>query len=183
MSHLLHVVKVASVALQKKNVVPLLMEFEVNPVTSPFLVTSTTSLLWVEEAFPGDVVRVAVRKGVKDVGVLYREILEAVKKRGQTEDWGNVSPGTPDGVKAAIEYVKSYDIEKVEILARPKSGLTHKTFGAEIKPTSWLPEGCFVVVPKDRLYLGRVSMFGRGTFLAVLHNPARGLALAWGDPA
>lgn len=186
MSHLLHVAGITSAALQRQDVAPVMSAFPVAPECAPFLVTSSSALVWIPQAFvegtgPGvtHYVKATFRSKVPDLGTFYREVADEVRKTSLAHGWGSVQKGTAEGIKAAIEYVKSYGLDKVEILAPPKSGLTPKTFGMDIRAAPWLSPDCYIVVPVDRRDLGFVSPAGPGTIISVIHNASRGMAFAW----
>ena len=190
MSHLLHLVRFAPKALQRKGAIPLLMEFPVNPETAPFLVTSTESLKWTTEAFPGDIVRAAVRqKTTKEV--IFREVFESIALMGKEVEWGNAHPFTEAGFMAAMDHVLGYDLAELELLAPKVREKDHKlgkyrrpkwmeSLSLPPRPTSWLPDDGAVIVPKDREYLGFIGLVGTG-IVAVVHNAARGIGVIRGS--
>ena len=168
----------------------MMLEFPVEPETAPFLVTSTKALLWVPEAHHDDVVKAAVREAA--LGSLFMEILDEVTKKGKEAQWGNVHLFSQAGVQAAIDHVRYYDLEDLEILAPPNREEDHKDgvykrpqwlndMKLPLRPTSWLPEGCVVVLPKDRKYVGFVGYLTRTSCVAVVHNASRGIAIARGS--
>jgi len=188
MSHLLHLTGIASAALQRQDVAPLGIAFPVAPECAPFLVSSSASLMWIPQAFKtGEgsgatyYVNAAVRTKVTNLGLFYREVAEAAKKMAADSEWGSTNPGTADGIKAAIEYVKSFGLDKLEILAPLKTGFTAKSFDVELRAAPWLPSNSFVVVPADRRDLGFISPVAPGSLVAVIHNASRGMAFAWGE--
>jgi hypothetical protein len=185
MTDLLHVVRFTPKALQKKGAIPLLMEFPVNPETAPFLVTSTSALQWVHEAFPNDVIRAAVRRGTsKDT--VFTEVFEAIVSLGREAQWGNVHPFSADGLRAAVDHVVGYELTDLEILVHaPKEGayalpswITDQ--GLPVKSVTWLPVDTALVVPKDREYVGFLGLVGTSGVLAVIHNASRGLGVLQG---
>ena len=115
MSNLLQVTRMQPNAMEKKKAVPLFLEWPVNPELAPFLISSSTSLMWIEEAHPGDQVRVAVRK-ISSPGEIFWSIVEAIGERGERDKWGNVHPFTEEGVLAAVDHVTSYELDPVELL-------------------------------------------------------------------
>ncbi len=189
MSHLLHILKPQSKAAQRGSV-PLMMEFQVSPETAPYLVTSSQAMLWVEEPHPNDVIKAAVRTGAP--ADIYKEALAALKIRGKQAQWDTVHPLTVEGIQAAIDHVEFYELGEVEILVphKPVSKAKQKRplvdpvtpllaeMGLGSRPSSWVPRGHVVVVPKDRTFVGILATFGRGQVVAVIHNPARGIAIA-----
>jgi len=193
MSQLLRVLRLNSNVMKtpgkgKKPPVPLILEWAVNGDTSPYLVSSTSSVLWVEDPHEGNIIRAAVRK-IPDPGVLFREILEAVAKRGKEDQWGNVHPFTFAGLKGAVDHVTSYDLDDLEILV-PRVTKTKQrpdwmqTFSQEsgfpLRPSSWMPDDCALVLPKDRDFVGVLGYLGAKSAAAVVHNASRGIAVVWG---
>jgi len=189
MSNLLYLVRFTPKVLQRKGAIPLLMEFPVNPETSPFLVTSSEALQWVMEAFPGGIVRAAVRQGTsKDV--IFREALESIVTLGNEAQWGNTHPFTETGLQAAIEHVSGYDLGDLELLVPKVRDTGHKlgeykrpawleSYSLRTCPTSWLPDDNAVVLPKDREYVGFIGLVGAG-IVSVIHNASRAIGVLRG---
>lgn len=187
MSNLLHVLRLKP---QKKSSIPLMVEVPVNPELAPFLVSSTTGVMWIEEAHPGDIIKAAVRKILSPAEV-FAEIIQAVAKRGAEEQWGNVHPFTQEGVQAAIHHLEFYGLEDVELLVARTRGDEHKegphmrpewlrteTFSVPLRPSSWVPEGWVVALPVERNFVGTLAHFSPHQIVLAVHNPSRGLALA-----
>lgn len=148
--------------------VPLFVEVPVHPDTAPYLVTSNKGMLWIDGSFNG-VVRSAVIRSpwgtalrATCVGIVW-----SILRRGVDLSWGNAFPFTDAGVADAREYLKFYGLEECDLLQQPSA--------------PWVPEGCAVLVPKDRSYLGIVGELGEGAHTVVVHNPSRGMAVlgAW----
>jgi hypothetical protein len=185
--------------------VPVYMEFAVNPDTAPYLVTSSKGLVWVEASMdpepdlwprekPEHIVRVAVRPDVSPgPSGFYREVVEAVLARGQKSDWGNVLDYTEEGVEAAIEHVAHYEFGDLCLLYPPSSRMETPLDDAELplplkeialrhellpQPCSWMPDYSAAVVPKEREFLGAIGFHGRKGVVVLVHNAARGMALA-----
>jgi len=163
--------------------VPLMMEFKVDPQLAPFLVSSSSSVMWVSSVSSEGNIRAAVRRGVKEVGFLFQEMVEAITSMGREAKWGNVHEFSTDGVKLAIQHVQSYDLTKVEILIHRNSlkelfGKEMEFEGVPVQPVNWLKEGTAIVLPRDRSYVGVVSRFGGTSVLGVVHNASRGVGIA-----
>ena len=151
---------------------PLMAEYPVNSSTSPYLVTTTRSLLWVTEPTMNigtlQLVRCASR--IASLETLYREIILAIFDAGKHLEWGNIQPYTCEGLIKAIEYVRFYGFEKVEILCSRQTGdqceflrSSEILMGFPDVPlwtADWIPDGVFVVLPEDRSYIGSVDVFG-----------------------
>ncbi len=114
MSHLLHVTRLPSKAVQRKGVMPLMLEFQVPAETAPYLVSSSSSVLWINDAHPGSLVKAAVRESTP--GAFFREVVEAVIAMGRQQEWGNVHPLTIEGLRAAIDHVAFYELGPLELL-------------------------------------------------------------------
>ena len=175
MSHLLHLVKFDRV---KPSIKPLAFEFTASNEATPFLVSSSKSLLWINEA-PTNVVRAAVRTKTR-VQAFYTEVIQEVEDVGRSCNWGNVHPFTKEGVLNAISHVQFYDLGEIECLVHPntKEKLAGVLAGSSVAYSicSWLSEDCVVVVPKDRAFLGFVGIMSSG-FVSVIQNPSRGMAI------
>lgn len=159
--------------------IPLFVEVPVHDASAPYLVTSNKKgMLWIEHSFNG-VVRSAMLKTdwKSNVDRVSLEVIRAVHQRGVEQVWGNTFPFTPDGVSGARDYLKSYELDDVELLV-------HETFGYPDEVVyQAIPAGCAVMVPKDRVYLGILGVLGVSNeqYTVVVHNPSRGMAAlgAW----
>ena len=175
MSHLLHIVKFNKV---KPSIKPLAFEFSASNEATPFLVSSSKSLLWINEA-PANVVRAAVRTKTR-VQNFYSEVIQEVEDVGRSCNWGNVHPFTKQGILQAVSHVQFYEVGEVECLVHPntKEKLSKVLVGSDLAYSlcSWLSEGCVVIVPKDRAFLGFVGIMSAG-FVSVIQNPSRGMAI------
>ena len=172
MAHLLKLVKFDKV---KPNI--LACEFQANKEATPFLVSTSKSLLWINKA-PNNVVRAAVRPKTK-IHDFYLEILEEITTVGQECLWGNVQPFTKEGFTKAIAYVQSYDLEVECLLTKQdKEEVSQLLKGTDISYSicNWLPKRCVLIVPKDRSYLGFIGVMATG-FVSVIQNPSRGIAI------
>lgn len=168
MADLLKIIKFNNL---KRN--PLLFEFKVQGELSPFLVTNSKSILWVDA--PNNTVRAGVRINTR-VKDFFIEILEEISTVGKEADWGNIHDFSDEGIGKAISYLQDYDVGSVEILIHPNSSSQIKT-PIKVTNTHWLPENCAVVVPQDRDFLGFIGMVGKN-FVGVIHNPSRGISIA-----
>lgn len=171
---LLHVV---SVPAPGKGV-PLFVELPVHPDTAPYLVTSNKGLLWIDSSFNGGFVRSAVlRTRWEDTmgHTTYEAVVRCVAQRGRELSWGNQFPATAAGLKGAREHLRSYDLVDCDLLTGKGAAL------GEGMECPWVPEGCAVLVPRDRSYLGIVGTLGDGAHTVMVHNPSRGMAVlgAW----
>jgi hypothetical protein len=188
-SNLLQVVRSHPKALQKKGVRPLILEFNVSPETAPYLVTSTTGVLWIAEPHPGDVIKSAVRD-IEAPGDIFAECLRAVAERGLKYRWGNTHPFTEAGLDAAVDHVQSYDLPDIEVLVGQRSKdnpapkwLTPKELQLPIRVSSWVPENCAVVVPANREFVGYIVHLRPKTIAVAIHNASRAISIAWDMPA
>jgi len=114
MSHLLVVTRLQSKAMQRKTTVPLMVEYTVSEETAPYLVSSSSSVMWINDTHPGSTVKAAVRELTPDD--FFREVIEAVASMGREMQWGNVHPLTTEGLTAAIEHLEFYELGPVELL-------------------------------------------------------------------
>ncbi len=170
---------------------PLVVELPVNPATGPYLVSRARSdalTMWIPRCHNGKI-RAAARATTLEA--LYAEIVQQVVTRGRSEEWCNTHPLTKAGIEAAIEYVKSYGFDELEILAHPKTpwgtidpewktGAGDMVIGLKgyrVQPAAWLTLDTVVVVPRDRDFVGLVLKFDT-VLVSVVHNAARGMAVA-----
>lgn len=157
----------------------MMMEFQVNPETNPFLVSSARSLMWVNAY--NKKVRAAFRP--LDPAKLFRDVVATVEEAGVNRQWGNVHPLTEDGLTAAIAHILSYDLPAPEIIAHPACTFTFpkELFrGCRIQRADWLAEDVAVVVPQDRDFVGFVLLTVENKGLAVIHNASRSIAVCLG---
>lgn len=212
MSYLLEVYRDKATALKGKNNLPLFAEVEVSSESAPYLVSGAKApLLWVEKPYAGeagDVVKAGIRD-IKSPGEMFLTVLLSVESRGRRDNWGNVHPFTAKGLQAAIDHVSYHDLGDLEVLVprlrgetnpneekpkgkkKPKPKVAAKKrpawlhpneFQLPFRPTSWLPEDCAVVVPKQREFVGRLTHLGVKTVFVVVHNPGRGIGIARSAP-
>lgn len=184
-SHLLLPIQLWSKPLPK-NAVPVGLEFQVDLVTAPYLVTSSTAFVWVPKAATTNTVKAAVRTNATTLGDLYRQIVEEVVEKGLELQWDNVHPNTPEGVLATVNHLRYYEFKGVELLASVETLDEHQGSWADVEglaevpvtAVTWLPKGWVVAVPSDRSFVGFVSLVGPGSLVSVVHNPSRGIAVA-----
>lgn len=181
-SDLLHLVKFEQADLRKEHI-PLLMEFQVNPETAPYLVSSSASVMWIRRAH-GERVRAAVRE--VDIPTYSRAVVTEVFHMGQQTQWGNTTELSLEGVEACVAHLQSYGLDKVVILTHPKVpwgnwgvDIAEPWEDKDIIEASWLPGGMVVVVPEDRGFLGTIWRVGDDRLLSVVHNASRGMAVCW----
>jgi hypothetical protein len=181
---LLHTMRWANV--KKK---PLIMEFAV-PETDPFLVTSSRALMWIPKARNARV-RAAVRP-IESTAHLFMDIVRESTHQGRKAEWGNTHPLTADGIKAAIEHVKFYDLTDLCILANPdidwaainpewvvqEENVLSVLFQLPVESAPWLDPRYVLVVPRDRGFIGFVIEIGDGYAVSVIHNASRGIGIA-----
>ena len=148
---------------------PLFVEIPVHEDSAPYLVTSNKGPLWIEESLKGVVRSALIKVDPMGVNNHFRQVVQYVLARGVADHWGNDFPNTPQGRAGAEAYLRSYGLEPTELIAHDEG------------TNSWVPEGCAVLVPKDRSYLGIVGELGEGAHTVVVHNPSRGMAVlgAW----
>lgn len=156
---------------------PYMIEFQVNPDIAPYLVSSLTSVVWVDHASKASTIRAAVRKR----GGIEADMVAAVVEMGQQADWGNVHSLTSEGIVACVEHLRYYGLEAVEILVALDTDLAGIDLPADIprRDAPWLPREVVVVVPADRGFVGTLGTIGQHKAVAVMHNPSRGMGVAW----
>ena len=186
MSNLLQVVRARPEAMTRKGVTPILLEFQVDEATSPYLVSASSGVMWIEEAHPGDkpVIKAAVQKNVTP-GELFWTASNAIYERSKEVEWGSAQPYTAEGLEAAIEHVSSYGLGTVEILVAPMkkedrpTWLVDRDLGEYLRVSSWVPPNCAIVVPSDRNFLGLIVHLSPTATAMAIHNPSRGFAMCW----
>lgn len=197
MSHLLLQI-VQNPPLQKRGAIGLVYEFVVDPRSVPYLVSSSkTPLMWIERPIYNQVVRAAVQyeKERMNLDSIFRWVTQAVVERGQVYEYGNSFPYSEEGILEAARYVR-YFLQGMEMEVRnPNSYLmeilvrgdspwaTQETLEVDgetvpLQAANWLPDNTAIAVPRDRGFLGDVHLFGESACAVVVHNPARGMAVA-----
>ncbi len=144
-----------------------------DPDAGPFLVTSSKSLIWIERAFEGGFLRVAVRKS--GANALFRELVEFVAQKGLEREWGNVLPPTEAGIQEGKDYLNYFELPNVVLLYGEDFDISVAS-NIDRVPAEWLPNGWGVLIP-SREYVGTVYLFQDGYVGAVLHNPSRGVVI------
>lgn len=156
---------------------PLMMEFPVNPETCPYLVSAAgrSKLLWVTKS--NGTVRVGVRYG-GDRDSINTFIAREIALVGEEKGWGNVHPYTKAGFEEAVGHLAYHGFNDVEVLSG--SGTLPFETSISVSSCEWLDEGCAILVPKDRAFVGVISSVGKG-YAVLVHNPSRGVAIL-GEP-
>jgi hypothetical protein len=164
----------------EENKIPLMVEFPVDSRLSPVLVSSSRSVLWVTNV-RRDIIKAAIRP-FETAEKFFIEILFSVYEKGVSQEWGNVHGFNKTGLSKAIEYVKSYGIEQVEVLVSSSEVSFLQDFSdssVKIVIAEWLPDSCAVVVPLNREFLGFYSEICPGHLVSIVHNAVRGIGFAW----
>lgn len=151
-----------------------MVEFRVNPETSPFLVSSTKSFVWVNPR--ADRIRSAVRLldegGLDDV---FREMVHVIADAGVEGKWGNVHPFTLAGLEAARAHLAYYGLGDTVLVAHPNTDVSIFE-SVEVGHAKWVPEGWVIVLSEDREFVGFL-VTTNDRFLAVVHNSSRAVAV------
>jgi hypothetical protein len=145
-----------------------------DPEAGPFLITSSKDVMWVERAFPGGFLRVAVRNDPPEK--LFQTMVEAIASRGVESEWGNVDEATHGGMNRAIAHLHHYGFEDLECL-HGKGFKVTDVIGIPATCVDWLQDGWGVLIPKDRSYVGTTYDLGDNKIGVVLHNASRGVAV------
>lgn len=164
------------------NRIPLMMEAPVSrDLDGPFLLCSSKSLLWVEQAFPNSMVRTAIR--VAKRRDLFSGALLCISEKSLSREWGSVHPCTKDGVTAAFSHLADYDILDVEVVYG--DGFDTALLPEDVTSTqaSWMPAGWAAVLPSDRSFLGTLFEYDGDQYGMVVHNAPRGIAIVKPDEA
>lgn len=156
-----------------------MVEYPVDPLSAPYLVTSTRSVMWVDHASREGYIRAAVRK-VPNIAALSLEMLQAIKQMGTECHWGNCAGFTSQGICQVVDHVRSYGLDNLEILVHVASvSELPENLPAQIAPVKWLPLKTAVVLPVDRNYVGFASFVGSDDhMIAIIHNASRGVGIA-----
>lgn len=162
-----------SVVSLKAKKVPLLLEVPVEAELTPFLVTSSRKVIWIESAKNGSI-RAAVRKVSPHDH--FMELVEAFLERSVKEEWGSVLPLSLEGVRLGRTHLSDYGMKDLDLLAHPDTELPPLE-GTSSVSCPWLPVGVALLLPVDRSYVGVTFEFGGGNIATVLHNAARGLVV------
>jgi len=180
MADLLQVLDIFPQGTPRKGI-PLAMEFPVDAQSGPYLVSSSSDLIWVQKTSVNSTVRAAVRRDVVDNAEFFRDVIFSIAKMGVDSDWGNIHPLTKYGIQSAINHVKYYDIADVELLAPvddkgPCAGLEDWN-GVPITRVSWL-SNCVVAAPTDKAFVGFLTRIDKKSIVSVIHNASRGIGIA-----
>lgn len=145
-----------------------------DPDAGPFLITSSKSLMWVERAFRGGFLRVAVR--TLSAHDLFRSLVEAVVDEGFGRGWGNVSPSSKEGVLSGLAHLSYYGLSDPVILYGSDFDISIVSDLPRV-PADWLPPTWAVMLPGDRSFVGTAFLFRDGNVGAVVHNASRGIVV------
>ena len=86
---------------------------------------------------------------------------------------------TGEGLKAALKHVRGYEFGDVEVLTHPDLNITLSD-RTPVRKAPWVPKGTAVVLPVEREFVGVWGRVSRKDLVAVVHNAARGVAIATG---
>lgn len=164
------------------NRIPLMMEVPVSrDLDGPFLLCSSKSLLWVEQAFPNSMVRTAIR--IAKRRDLFSSAIPWIAQKAIDREWGSVHLATKEGVTAAFSHLADYDIIDVEVVYG--EGFDTSLFPEDVTRTqaSWMPAGWAAVLPSDRSFLGTLFEYDGDQYGMVVHNAPRGIAIVKPDEA
>ena len=153
-----------------------MVELPVNPLTAPYLVSTTRSFYW-SKPMKNNLVRVAVRKSTLED--LYSEIVQIIYEQGISDNWGNSHPLSKEGLRDSVSYLKYYGLEDLEILSSENNplDLSSSFEKMSVRFVSWL-DNCCVVLPKDKSFFGSLTDFGSDNYAILIHNPSRGIAFS-----
>lgn len=145
-----------------------------SPDAGPFLITSSKALMWVERAFRGGFLRVAVRKATPHD--LFRDLVDTISTESVDREWGSVQPCTKAGVLEGLAYLSYYELVDPILLYGSDFDIS---LAADIPraPADWLHPAWGVLIPSNREYVGTAFLFRDGHVGAVLHNPSRGVVV------
>lgn len=160
----------------------LALEFPVDPVTAPYLVSSSQGFVWVNHLATRTTV-LAARQDIPK-GDAYRMIVNLVSVRGEAEEWGNVLPLDGEGLHEALAWLLEqgeHTSEELELLVSPdrdRFSLLSTNFpGLDFVEADWLPTDQAVLLPKDRTFVGTLGGCPGGSRVIVVHNPSRSLVI------
>lgn len=161
--------------------VPAMVELEANPDLAPFLVSSTRSVVWIEELSYEGFLRAASRT----IEGLQEEIVVAIAERSLEEGWGNVYSLSEASLSKCVMALKKAGVEEWEIMASPSVVEVVKAWMPsqedQIHPVQWMPHKTLVVVPKDRSLLGTYGTFGDNIVVSVVHSARHGIGILFED--
>lgn len=141
----------------------------------PFLVTSTSKLLWVNKANRQGNIRSAFQNNEGSLASeLYANIIDEIKIKSEELDWGLVFPLSKDGLSEALRRMAYYEIEDIEFIA-PAEGIDENLIPSNATRVSWLTNRV-IIVPSDRSYLGTL-LTAQDKQMALIHNASRGICI------
>jgi hypothetical protein len=152
---------------------PLLVEVPVEAGLAPFLVSSVRDVMWIARTHQGHV-RSAVQ--TTPLSELMQRFIEAIRDRGQSDDWGNVHPLTLDGLHRGVAHLAEYGFPDVDCFAA-FGALAPSAPGLSATEVAWVPSGHAVLLPRDREFVGVTLDFGNGHHTTVIHNASRGVVV------
>lgn len=163
----------------RENQVPLMMEFPVDPLSFPVLVSSSKSLVWIKPKKKREVVRAAIRS-IESYGGFFREVLDVFWNESVQSRWGSALPLSESGIDSAFLFLEEMGHTECEVLCSEDlvdviAPWVPETFF--IEGVSWLDSTQVVVVPVNRDYLGWIYEFPTGQIVSVIHNAVRGMCV------
>lgn len=130
------------------------MDFTVDPLHGPFLISGTTGPIWVEKIRPENVVRVA-QCSLSKLSIL--RVLRAIYEKSMECSWGSIVGSNEE----AFAYLGEYGHRSTTTL--------RNVFAVD------------VVIPKDLKKVGILGVVGQEGYL-LIHDPSRSVAFVkYGD--
>ena len=153
---------------EKTKNLPLFAEFSASWEFSPYLVTSTRSLFWTMPNTYGNI-RAAYRS--IDLPAFFMDVVLAVELASKRLEWGNVLTMSPEALAEGKKYILDYEhVHDVHVLS--SSGQLSGSYVPD-----WLLPGYTVIVPVDRIMLGKVSIRSDGLGYAVIPHASRHMVI------
>jgi len=90
-----------------------------------------------------------------------------------------IIPKTDEKLHQAVEVALG---KQEEVVYDRPEWLNPKDVGLPLRPSSWLPNECAVVVPAERDFVGELTHISSKYVAAIVHNPSRTIAIAWNKP-
>lgn len=145
------------------------------PENSPYLVSSTKDLVWIDTTRTKARLRSAWRT-IEDFDVFYAQVVSKIYEAAKENLWGNINELSEEGLIKSFDYLKSYDFTEFEVYTSTEIPFLKESEKVKVTKISYLPENFLLITPQDKECTGILMSNLRDQHNLIVHNAARGFA-------
>lgn len=145
------------------------------PENSPYLVSSTKDLIWIDTTRTKSRLRSAWRV-IEDFDVFYAQVVSKIYDHAKKNLWGNINDFSEEGLNKGFDYLRSYEFTDLEVFTSTEASFLKESEKIKITKVSYLPNNFFLITPQDKEFTGILMSNLREQHNLIVHNAARGFA-------